>query len=68
MGEIGLRLRYLERDMPKIEAFLDLHIYERLGLHESLTADIKLAIVVGAALLVLLTLLVSLCCCCCCKK
>ncbi|CDW74375.1 protein disulfide isomerase family member 4 [Stylonychia lemnae] len=68
MGEIGLRLRYLERDMPKIEAFLDLHIFEKLGQHENLTREAKLGIVVGAVLLVVLTLLITLCCCCCGKK
>ena len=65
MGQIGLWMRYLERDMPKYEAKADKLLFEPLGMHETLTRDQKTMAVLGGAVAAILVPLLFCCCLCC---
>jgi len=68
IGQIGLWMKYLERDLPKYEPHMD-KIYKPLGLNEKFSLMEKFMFLAAAvAVLIVLSLFVMMCCCCCRKK
>ena len=65
IGQLGLWMRYAERDIPRYEKKLDELFFSKLDLHEKLTTTEKAAVLGGIALVLFLVPLLMICCCCC---